>query len=65
MENLNGLSLEELEANEISNTLGGTFVKYTPLGFGIWMGYEIISNWSDVKSGIIDGYNDAINAISN
>ena len=57
MENIN-----ELNNHELINLKGG-WVQYTPHGVAIWLGYEILSNWSDVKSGIKDGFNDGVKII--
>ncbi|NBC64374.1 MAG: hypothetical protein GVY07_01755 [Bacteroidetes bacterium] len=52
--------LTEMNRKEMRLKNGGKLVNYTPVGIAVWLGYEIISNWSDVKSGIKDGLNDGI-----
>lgn len=52
--------LTEINMNEMKLKSGGKLVNYTPAGIAIFLGYEIISNWSDVKSGIKDGINDGL-----
>lgn len=59
-------NLKSLNAKEISQINGGSLLaKYTPIGIAAWLGYELMTNWSDVKSGIADGYSDGIDAINN
>lgn len=52
--------LTEMNINEMKLKYGGKLINYTPAGIAVWLGYEIISNWSDVKSGIKDGVKDGM-----
>jgi len=63
MDKSNNLNLIELDNHQLKNIDGGiTIPKWTPLGAAAWLTYEVINNWSDVKSGVIDAYNDWKNA---
>jgi hypothetical protein len=54
MKNKNISKLSEHEVLEIS----GGAIPLIPAGFALWLGNEIVNNWSDVKSGIADAYQD-------
>jgi len=49
--------LYELNKTELIEAQGGT-IPLLPVGFAIWLGNEIVQNWSDVKSGVKDAYQD-------
>lgn len=54
--------MKELQKNELMEVNGGytklpTWVKGSVWGFVI---FEIIQNWADIKSGIVDGWTDAM-----
>lgn len=49
--------LYELNKTELIEAQGGN-VPLLPVGFAIWLGNEIVQNWSDVKSGVKDAYQD-------
>lgn len=51
------INLKELNNREKSEINGGAN-PIIPAAFAIWLGNEIVSNWSDVKSGISDAYSD-------
>ena len=55
MENYNLIDLNKPELLDIS---GGRLPKWTPWGAAAWLTHEVINNWSDIKSGISDAYND-------
>ncbi|MCC5905531.1 MAG: hypothetical protein JJU13_04960 [Balneolaceae bacterium] len=57
-------SLDELNITELQETNGGSISKFTPIGFGIWLGYEVITNWSDIKSGVSDAFRDVQNSLN-
>jgi hypothetical protein len=50
-------NLRELNENEVLKINGGAY-PLIPVGIAIWIANEVTSNWSDVKSGAYDAYND-------
>lgn len=57
--NLEKLNLVELDALEGENTQGGStpsWFRKTVWGYALTL---VIDNWSDIKSGASDGWNDA------
>jgi hypothetical protein len=54
--------MKELEKLELVEVNGGLGVWYNLIKKGFWMmlGGYVIDHWSDIKSGIVDGYNDGI-----
>jgi len=50
-------NLRELSEHEVLKINGGAY-PLIPAGFALWLGNEIVNNWSDVKSGIADAYRD-------
>jgi hypothetical protein len=51
--------IKELNHIEVIKIKGGAN-PIIPAGFALWLGNEIVNNWSDVKSGIADAYRDFI-----
>jgi len=51
--------LEKLELVEVNGGLGGWY-SLIKKGFWMMLGGYVIDHWSDIKSGIVDGYNDGI-----
>ena len=54
--------MKELERIELSNISGG-YIKMPPwVKTGFWFGVfcAIVENWSDLKSGVADGWSDAM-----
>jgi hypothetical protein len=51
--------LHELNKSELFETQGGS-IPLLPVGFAIWLGNEIVQNWSDIKSGIKDAIRDGL-----
>ena len=57
--NLEKLNLVELDAQEVQETEGGTVPSWLKkLGWG-YVASVVVDNWSDIKSGFSDGWNDA------
>ena len=54
---MNKLNLIELENHQLKEIDGG-IPKWTPWGAAAWLALEIKNNWSDIKSGVVDAYND-------
>lgn len=55
--------MKELEKNELMGVDGG-YTKVPPwLKGSIWgaIAFVVIENWSDIKSGVVDGWTDAVN----
>ncbi|WP_343328493.1 hypothetical protein [Polaribacter staleyi] len=57
MKNLQNYGVQELNTHEITSTNGGLPPWVKKLG---WLGLaaEVIDNWSSIKSGIVDGWNE-------
>ena len=58
----NIFAMKELERVELANINGGTIKWWEAAKKGIWFGIAltIIENWADIKSGTVDGWNDAM-----
>lgn len=55
--------MKKLEKFELANISGG-YLKMPPwVKGGLWFGLfcVVVENWSDLKSGIADGWSDAMN----
>ena len=54
--------MKELERVELANINVGTIKWWEAAKKGIWFGIAltIIENWADIKSGTVDGWNDAM-----
>jgi hypothetical protein len=57
---LSKFNIRELNKREKSEINGGAN-PLIPAAFALWLGNEIVNNWSDVKSGISDAYSDFTN----
>ena len=59
MKNLQNFGVQELKIKEIHEVNGGglesLFRRIAPIGIALY----VMDNWSDIKSGIVDGWNDA------
>lgn len=66
MDDINKLKLfdwDELSYSELTRANGGA-PPILPIGFAVWLGNEIIQNWSDIKKGISDGTRDGKRALN-
>ena len=59
------MKIKELDNQDLESINGGSWIRFTPVGAAIWLSHELINNWSDVKSGIKDGFNDAMELMEN
>jgi hypothetical protein len=46
--------LREMEGGSIASVLKSFGKKITPIAIGIW----VFENWSDIKEGVVDGWNE-------